>query len=182
MDEDGEQLTAMTLELEERALLDARLIRGDATVVALAGEFKAFEDADAFSASDSSYLGDPTKAGEPPEHAVAMGWPWPPRYAPESFMSTGVFDAPEAADAYAILNGSVLDSEQRTNEVTGQAFHVLRVHTVGFDVDMCVAAADITGLIEPGMVVASYAFMVGSLESWSSSASKSLWRRLSNRN
>ena len=176
IDETGEQVTALTIELEERHLLDPLTDVATAHIVALGTDMTAFADAAAFSGSEVSRLGDPEEAGDPPAHYAEMGWEWPPRMAPESFMSTGVFAVGEGATADARLNGTIIESATRTNALTGQSFRVLRVRTAGFEVDVCLA--DIGPAVSPGMIVGGWAFMVGSLDAWSSTAKPSLWRRL----
>ena len=178
VDADGEQLTVLTLELEERALLADRVASADAAIIALGTNVEVFEDAAAFAASDSSSLGDPRQSGDPPELVTAMGWPWPPRFAPESFVSTGIFGAPEVATADARLNGTVAGSELRTNSLTGQSFLLARVGTAGFDVDMCISRSDDSDHLGLGMVVGGYVFMVGSLNKPPRGPSRSWLRSL----
>jgi hypothetical protein len=178
-DDAGDRVTSMTLELEELALLDRHVPRADAAIVALGNDVRAFDDADAFGASDASYLGDPAEAGDPPESAVGLGMPWPPRVAPESFISTGIFERPGRATAAAILHGTVIRAEMRTNALTGQPFHVVHMATGLFETDLCVAGSDLPAEVHPGMIVGGGVFMVASLQSWTPTSTGSWWRRCS---
>lgn len=139
LDEDGEQVTMLAAELEQRRLLPAAkgAVQGLACVVALGVDVTVWPDEDAFAASDASLVsddgGDP---GEAPAHWVEQGWPWPPRMAAESFISYGVFGNPKQAEAYARLNGTVLRAQRKTVVATGQEFVAARVRTVGFEADV----------------------------------------------
>lgn len=167
VDESGEQLTALALELEQRALLRGRTVSGRASIVALGSDVSVHADEAAFQASPASILGSPDEhAAEPPPMYAERGWPWPPRMAAESFISYGVFGEPAEAQAYARLNGVVRSAQRRTNGLTGQAFIVARVSTAGFQADVCLAASEHPDVPAAGSVIGGTVFMVGSLEAW----------------
>ncbi|MEU2610282.1 hypothetical protein ABZ570_01640 [Micromonospora sp. NPDC007271] len=165
VDDEGEQVTMLAVELEQRRLLPAATgtVGGPAGVVALGVDVTVYADAEAFDASDASRVGDADDPGEPPAHVVAEGWPWPPRMAAESFISYGVFGEPAQAQAYARLNGTVLGARPLTVTATGQRFVAARVRTVGFEADVCLSAGDVRELPRPGNVIAGTVFLVGSL-------------------
>lgn len=81
-------------------------------------------------------MGDPSDRDEQPPD----DWPnvanWPLRYAAESFVSYGLFDESEPT-AHAWLAGTVLRSERRRVEQTGQGVILARVRTTGFEADIC---------------------------------------------
>jgi len=76
-------------------------------------------------------------------------------------VSAGVFSAPEQAQAYALLHGTVLDAERRTVIATGQSFIAARVRTAGFEVDLCVPAT--IPVPEPGNIIGGQVFLVASM-------------------
>jgi hypothetical protein len=164
---DGEQATALAVDLEQSALLDpAADVGGRAAVVALAADVEVLATLAAFEASRVSLLDpDADDPGEPPAHYTENGWPWPPRMAAESFISFGVFGDASQAQPTARLNGTVLRSSTRRNSLTGSAFHVARVRTTGFEVDMCFAASDHPQPPPPGAIVAGTVYLVAALES-----------------
>jgi hypothetical protein len=165
VDEGDEQVTMLALELEQRRLLPAEgLAAASATVVALGVDVTVHADEDAFAASDASLLQDPGEdgPGEPPPHFVERGWSWPPRMAAESFISYGVFGAPEDAQAYARLTGTVRQARRLRVTATGQEFTAARVQTAGFEVDLCLPAGEHT--LQPGNVIGGTVFLVGSLD------------------
>jgi hypothetical protein len=166
-DEDGEQLTAMTLELEQRRLVaDGPIPSVVASVVALGTQVEVFGSAEEFNASDASLLSPDGNDGEPPQHYVDNGWSWPPRLAPESFISYGVFNEGEAATAHARLCGVVSSAERRIVQETGREVVVAVVSSVGMDVTVCLEGAAHPGVPSPGQVIAGTVFMTGSLEDW----------------
>jgi hypothetical protein len=168
VDQTGEQLTSMACELEQRHLLPGRQtpVSGAASVVAFGVDVSVHADIDAFAISDASLLGPPgqdsTKA---PTHFVKNGWPWPPRVAPESFISDGVFAAPGAADADAKMAGTVLRAEKHRTEATGQSFVVARLRTAGFEVDICMPATENDEPPVVGQVIAGTVSLVASIDS-----------------
>lgn len=172
VDDSGEVATMLAVELEQRRLLDgtSHPITGTASIVALGVNVSVHADGEAFSASDASLLSPGVDPVEPPAHVVEQGMPWPPRMGAESFISYGVFGPPEQAQAYARLNGTVLEARQRTAEATGQSFIAARVRTVGFDVDLCVPATAGVAPPQAGNVVGGEVFLVASMPSLVTSA------------
>ncbi|GHJ48127.1 hypothetical protein Cs7R123_54690 [Catellatospora sp. TT07R-123] len=183
VDGDGEMMTMLAVELEQRRLLTGagRSVSGPASVIAFGQDVSVHADEDAFAASDASLL-DPDDAGtEPPADHSEQGLPWPPRMGPESFISYGVFGPAEQAQALARLHGTVLDAQRRTVAATGQSFVVARVRTVGFETDLCLPDLPDAELPQPGNVIGGHVFLVASLPSLTSpdSARRSWlpWRR-----
>jgi len=165
--EDGDQVTALAADLEQSALVHPGTSPGGpAAVVALGTAVEVFADRAAFDASRASLL-DPGRAdhGDPPPQYVEHGWSWPPRMAPESFVSYGVFAEPSQADSTARLNGTVLRSRTGRNALTGGTFHVARVRTAGFEADLCLAASEHPEPPPSGAVVAGTVYLVVALES-----------------
>lgn len=164
MDEGDEQVTMLALELEQRRLLPAAgVATASATVVALGVDVTVHADGEAFAASDASLLhgGGEDDGGEAPPHFAERGWSWPPRMAAESFISYGVFGAPEDAQAIARLTGTVRHARRLRVSATGQEFLTARVRTAGFEVDLCLPAGGHD--LQPGNVVGGTVFLVGSL-------------------
>lgn len=166
LDEDGQQVTMLAAEVEQRRLLPAvtGTVQEMACVVALGVDVTVWPDKDAFEASDASLIGDGgDDPGEAPPHVVEQGLPWPPRMAAESFIAYGVFGDPEQAQAYARLNGTVLRAQRKTVAATGQEFVAVRVRTVGFEVDVCLPVDGAGELPSAGNVIAGTVFLVASL-------------------
>ena len=163
--DDGEQLTVVTLELEERRLLARSApVTGDAAITALGVDVAVFASPEEFAASDDSLLSaDGDGETEPPAHFVEHGWTWPPRVGHESFISYGAFASPDEASAYARLAGSVLTARRHHVELTGQSFVEARVRTVGFEAHVCFPAAPDAGIPAPGSVIHGSVFLVGSI-------------------
>ncbi|GIF97938.1 hypothetical protein [Catellatospora citrea] len=172
VDADGETLTMLAVEVEQRRLLSAgkQPVDAEAAVVALGVDVTVHADEAAFAASDASLLSPGSEPGEPPAHVVEQGHPWPPRMGPESFISYGVFGPPEQAEAYARLHGTVLSAQRRTVALTGGSFVVARVRTVGFEVDLCLAATDAAELPRPGNVIGGTVFLVASVPALAAAA------------
>jgi hypothetical protein len=162
LDEGGELVTRLAAEFEQRAMFPDTAVEGRASIVALGVDTTVHASAEAFAESDASLLGG-AEAGEPPAHYVENGWSWPPRMAAESFISYGVFDAGESAQAYARLNGLVLAADTRTVAATGQRFTAARVRCAGFEADVCLPADERTVPPAPGSVIAGTVFLVASL-------------------
>jgi len=180
LDEEGQQVTMVAVELEQRRLLPgaAGPVGGSASVVALGVDVTVHADAEAFARSDASLLhaggddggdgGDGDRgggsaagdAGEPPAHVRERGLPWPPRMAAESLISYGVFGPADQAEAYARLHGTVLDAQERTVAATGQRFVAARVRTAGFDLDLCHPAWRVP---QAGNIIGGTVFLVASL-------------------
>ncbi|WP_139982285.1 hypothetical protein [Nocardioides litoris] len=147
LDDDDQLVTRLAVDLEQRRHLGAGLagpVR--ASVAALGVEMTVHADAAAFAASEASLLGEPG-----PEEQ---------RFAAESFVSYGAFADPAAAEPTAHLAGTVLLSEGRTHEVTGQRFQVAKVRTLGFEVTVCLAASAHPEVPQPGQVVAGSCWLV----------------------
>ena len=154
VDSDGDQLTSLGIELEQRALLAGEpLDAGPAAVVSLGLEVSVHADAAAFGASPASLL-DPNA-----EHGTTP----PRRVAAESFIPSGLFNAPEEVNAYAQLAGVVLHADRRTTEHTGQSFIVARVRTAGFETDTCLSAGEHATVPESGEIIAGTVLLVGSV-------------------
>ena len=167
LDDEGEQLTALAVELEQHALLGPEAVRGRASLVGLGVGVKVYESEEAFTSSPDSLLAPGSDPGPAPEHAAATGIKWPPRVGGQSFISYGIFGEPARADAYARLNGVVQRAERRTNTLTGQSFIWARVATAGFEADVCMTAtADEPAVPAAGAVIGGECFMVGSLDTW----------------
>ena len=162
VDDDGETLTRMAFELEERRFLIADELgwQGPASVVALGVGVTLHEDEEAFSSSPASLLDGEKEGSEPPPHYVERGLKWPPRMGPESIISFGVFGTP---DAHARLHGTVISSQRRTVVLTGQEIVVSLVQSVGFTASMCSPADDLPWLPSPGNILGGSVFLVGSI-------------------
>ena len=165
VDDTGEQLTALAMEVEERRLIGRGPFPGPvlASVTGLGVDVVVHADAEAFEASPRSLVSasDQDEGGEPPEHYREQGWKWPPRMAAESFISYGVFGSPEQADPHARFAGTVTRAEKRTVVQTGQAFVAARVRTVGFELDLCMPFAGTE--VKAGSIIEGTAFLVGSV-------------------
>ncbi len=167
VDEHGEQQTALTLEVEERWLLDPPgqgRPGGGATlaqVVALGVRIVDFPDPQAYAASPASLLDPDAEPGPAPADQAGRELPGPPRLAAESLISYGVFAPPEQAQAYARLAGRVLDCDTRQHSLSGQTFHVARLRTVGLTLDLCLAGDGPAPVV--GGVVAGTVFVTGTL-------------------
>lgn len=163
--EDAEA-TQLAVEFEERRLVLSRRtpVAGRASIVGLGVAVELFEDADAFELAPASLLhGDEEHVPEPPPHVVEFGLSWPPRMSAESLISYGVFAEPHDIDAYARLNGTVLGASTRTVARTGQAFHAVRVRTVGFELEVCIPTDAHPDLPRTGQIIGGTVFLVGSI-------------------
>lgn len=142
--DDNEVVTRLATDLEQHRHLRGTLggpLR--ASLVALGVEMATFTDAEAFAASDASRL----DGGEQ-------------RFGAESFLSYGLFADADAAEPTAHLAGTVLEATTKTHGITRQAFHVVRVRTVGFEATVCLAAPDGDDTPQPGNVVAGACYLV----------------------
>jgi hypothetical protein len=163
--EDGEVVTRIALELEERRFLDptAPAPSGRASVVALGRAVTLYQDEESFADSpDSLVASDDGKSREPPAHYVERGWKWPPRMAAESFISSGLFGSPSAE---ARLYGTVLSAEHRTVVQTGNAIDVLVTRTAGFEATVCVPGGSLGFQPKPGNILGGLVYLVGSMPS-----------------
>lgn len=160
LDRDGELTTKLALELEEQRWLRDDF-DGPASVVGLGIDVAVFADEAAFGASPRSLLEPDAEPSEPPAEYLENGWSWPPRLAPESFISYGLFGEASDSSAHALLNGVVRSAERRTTSLTGQAFILARVSTAGFEADLCLP--DQAEVPQSGAIIAGTVFLVGSI-------------------
>jgi hypothetical protein len=142
---------------------------GPAVVTAFGLDVSLHPSESAFLASPASLLvGDAEDAEdtEPQgdEDTEPQGDEEPLRMAAESFLAFGLFGDPAEAEPVARLNGTVLAVSSATVGATGQAFHAVRVRTVGMEVDVCLAATDHPIAPEPGAVVAGTVYLVADVE------------------
>jgi hypothetical protein len=164
LDDEGEQVTAMTIEFEERRLLrkPPAVTDGIAGVTALGVAVEVFADEEAFAGSPASLVDPDREAGEPPAHYVERGRTWPPGMGAESFISYGVFEQ-GSPSAHALLSGTVLEADVRTVELTGQRFVHALVRTIGFDAHVCFPAGDTRAAPSPGAIVHGTVYLVGTM-------------------
>jgi hypothetical protein len=166
VDESGDQMTSLALELEERRLIRASPPLGTsrASVIALGVDVAVHRSAGEFEVSTRSLLDpDEDQTSAPPAEYRARGWRWPPRLAPESFLSDGIFGEPAEARATARLAGTVTRAEVLSNSETNQAFVAARLTTVGFTTTVCFPSAGDIECPQPGNIVEGSVFLVGSL-------------------
>jgi hypothetical protein len=177
LDENGEQLTAMTLELEGHRLFEAEgaPTAGDTAITALGVEVEVYASADEFIMSDASLLSPPSNDDEPPANVAELVMQWPPRVGPNSFLSYGIWGDPAAATAHARLAGIVLDARSHTVELTGRSFIEARVRSV-FDAHVCFPADELE-LPLAGNVVHGTVFLVGSMALPIAPAGRRRWGR-----
>lgn len=140
---DGEQVSALGFASEGwwrlSALPHSPAEPVSAHVVALGTAMVAYPDAAAFAASQGPS----------------------PRLADESFIPGGLFASPPTADA--LLTGTVLAAERRTNTLTGQDFVVAGVRTVGFTATVCLPGSDHPELPVVGGILSGGTVMTASL-------------------
>lgn len=146
----GDQITALTFAPEQHRFLRTRRRATDAPtrLVGLGFDVQVFDDATAFSQARESLL-------------VMDGADDGPRLGAGSFLSYGVWDEPDVADAYARIGGVVVHAETLINQATGQRFSVARVRVLEFALDVCLPGE--VPLPEPGQVVAGMVYLVGAL-------------------
>lgn len=132
VDDDGETLTRLVLDLTQAPLLRQLGRTFPVAVVALGVGVSCHRDEAAFEAHPDSLVGDPDSP-RPEGHDPA--WVWPPRWSPEAFMSYGAFDAEAGPAAY--LAGVVLDVQVRANLTTGRSFTVATVDNLFGHVPVC---------------------------------------------
>ena len=167
VDEDGELCTRLAGDLEQwRTLVGAaESAAGLACVTALGLDVTVHADEAAFAASDASVMGDPAA---PRPDDLDPDSPWPVRQAAESFFPYGLFgDTPHA---HAGVAGRVLTADTRVVELTGQAFHAVRLSlaSLGMELDLCLAAADHPAPPVPGNIVHGTVYLVVSVDGlWS---------------
>ncbi len=152
VDDAGQTVTKLTCELEQLRALKAPW-SGLASIIGLAPDATFFKDGEQFSESASSLL-DPRSADPGDGNGLRM--------ATESFLSYGVFNAPADAHANSRLNGVVLSSQVRTNELSGEQFMVCRVRCLDFELEL-LTVPHITPP-EPGDIVSASPYLVASIE------------------
>lgn len=150
---DGEQVSALALDLEERRFVATHEPAVDAAVVGLGGSVRAFADAASYARDDASLLRPPPPGTNPAPDAV--------RTAAESFVPYGVLAAPEEARSRARLAGTVLAVADRRNELTDLPYRVARVRTVVGEVDVALAVPGPQPVV--GGVLAGEVHLVGSV-------------------
>lgn len=166
LDEEGEQATAVTFDAEDFRRLRAGVDGGNRrlSLVGLGVRVELFDSEGAFEESPASLLS-PSSADEPaPDDFAERGLTWPLRIAAESVLAEGLFGPPEEADAVVRISGTVLRAQSRTNGLTGHAFTVARIRTVGFEADICLSSAEHPRVPEPGSVLSGYVYLVGRID------------------
>lgn len=175
---DGEQLTSVAFECEQRRLLpDHELDEAQASLIFLGRDVSVHADAASFAISPASLLDPNADANAPaPSHYVERGWKWPPRVGAESFFSHGVFGDASSASAGARFAGQVLSAERRTVELSNQTFIVAHVHTVGIEATVCLSGVAFDSPPRPGEVLEGEVFVVGSVRGLESAPRLRQWR------
>jgi hypothetical protein len=185
VDEQGEPLTSMAVEIEERRLLPlGKSLDGVATIVALGTSVSIYGSSEEFGESDDSlFLGTEDAEhwrlhpDEPPANYVAGGLQWPRRIGAESFGTYATFLDPGHAQASALMSGTVLSAERRTVIQTGQEIVIAEVRTAGgLVVTVCLEGAAHSGLPPIGGIISGTVNMVASMGSWHESPSTTVGR------
>jgi hypothetical protein len=164
VDDAGEQLTSLAVELEQQPLIANPITSALATITFLGRHITVHDDPDAFAASDASLLrpgSDPNDS--PPARVAEHGLKWPVRMGHESFLSYGAFGDPSDAVASARFAALVVSAERRTVSLTGQSFIVAQVETIGICASLCLKGPDFAVTPTAGQVVAGEVFVSGSL-------------------
>jgi hypothetical protein len=164
LDEAGEVATRAAIDLEQGELAARQSTAQAASVVAFGNAVRVHASEEAFAGSPDSLLAPDAEPSEPPPHFAERGWPWPPRVAPESFMSYGAFASAGAAVADARMYGSVVSAERHSNAQTGEPFVVARTRTAGMELDLCLEAAADGSIPQPGQVIGGDVYLVASFE------------------
>ena len=177
VDNHGEQTTILTFELEQRRLLPRRPIKtGMAAPGGFGEDMSVHVDAAVFATSPDSLVFKVNDPGEAPDRFDEEGWEWPP--VRRRILPVTGLRGPDDADAGALLTGTVLSSERRTNECTGQAFLVTQVRTSGFECAVCLSLDEHPREPHPGEVLSGSVSMVGSMPSLEEpSRTRRWWRR-----
>jgi hypothetical protein len=161
VDQDGEQVTGMVVELEERHLLPAWPdLSAQVSITALGVGVQLHRDVEAFAESDASLLTPDSKEEPAPENAP-LDLQWPLRVSEESFFANGLWTDPANARSDARFSGIVLDSARHIVEATDRSIVVCRVRTMGFEANVCLPGAYTEP--EPGQVVAGTVWLSASL-------------------
>jgi hypothetical protein len=153
VDQDGETCTRLTCDLEQWRHLGADPVSGEAAITAFGLDVTEHSNAEVFAASPASLV---RAVDDPAPDAL--------RFGAESFISYGAFGSPEDSSGAARLAGTVLSSDTRRVEITGQSFHAVRVRTTGFEVDLCLAVADHPDPPAEGTIVSGNVYLVASME------------------
>jgi hypothetical protein len=152
----GETITRLAVRLEQHRLLGASVVpaAGPASIVALGLDVRAHDSAAGYAASDDSLLTEDEDRSEATEEE-------PLRMAAESLLCFGLFAHPAEADSYARLAGTVLAVAHRRVALTGGTFTVVRLRTVGMELDLCLPGPDPGPVV--GGVVSGTVLLTGSL-------------------
>lgn len=161
VDANGETITRLAFELEERRFLPTNDDGGSgaASLVALGVDVSLHDDEETFARSPESLLR-PENEAEPPAKWAERSFEWPPRVAAESFISFGLF---AKADAHARLHGRVLEVERKAVALTGQEFLAVTLRTAGFEPTLCVPVTSLPTVPRPGHILGGSVFLVGSM-------------------
>jgi hypothetical protein len=144
LDERGELYYPVAAELVDRGALRAGGGTLDHAAVAFTGlaeSITVFPDAAAFEAADG-------------------------KLDPGAFVPSGLFvaDGDQTPTAHALVNGTVLAAELRTNELSGLPFLRMTLATLGMDaLEVVAAQTDVEGVPQPGSVVQTTVFLTGRL-------------------
>jgi hypothetical protein len=156
LDAQGQALSAVAFELEERRFLDAHRRAGGAAAIVALGQDIAVHD---------------EGAQHPPAESQVD------HLARESFSPIGALAGRAEAEATAILSGVVLQSDRRTNALTRQSFVVAKVRTAGFAVQLCLSGTEHPDPLRPGQIVIGKVFVTASLSEPRTARAKRPWRR-----
>ncbi|MFC4787166.1 hypothetical protein ACT8ZV_22005 [Nocardioides sp. MAHUQ-72] len=171
VDEDGSLATRAACELLQARFLTPGHASGRAAITALGTDVTVHEDACAFARAPQSLLLPPDGAGPAGESTARVG--------AESFFSYGLFADDAGTTGHGRLAGTVLHSGTRTNTLTGQSFHVVRVRSVGMTADLCLDLATHPRCPQPGNVVSGVVLLVASMDQlWpAATRGRRWWRR-----
>ncbi|HEU0013325.1 MAG TPA: hypothetical protein VFQ45_06550 [Longimicrobium sp.] len=103
----------------------------------------------------------------PDEEAYYAAQETEPKFAAESFIPSGMFNFADDAgtlatpEPRALFSGTVLDTEWRTNPLTGLPFCRMRVRTLGGEVDVAADPETVDGEIVVGGIVRGEFWMTG---------------------
>jgi len=178
VDDTGQQLTSLGLELEQLHLL-ARPVKSATAAITFFGiSISVHAGSEAFARSAESLLTPNADPNEPPPpHFVEQGRQWPIRVSDEFFLSYGVWGDRKHATAGARIAGVVRHAERRTVHETGQSFITVATRTAGFDATVCLSGTEFATTPEPGQVIAGDVFVVGSVPALEESNPRSSWWR-----
>ena len=104
------------------------------------------------------------------------------KFAPESFIPSGLFtseeQAPPAPQAHAMFTGRVLQASVVTNAITSALFYTAKVHTLGGDVDVVMDPELVDGPPTKGGILTGSFWLSGRLLNYAQRSRKSKWKRL----